>query len=47
MFEYGKFAQIEDILGNKIELWEPFDDNYRKMVEKEIEDFKLEKFEEN
>ena len=39
VFEYGKFAQIEDILGNIIELWEPFDENYVKMVEKEISDF--------
>lgn len=39
VYEYGKFAQIEDILGNIIELWEPFDDNYIKMVEKEIDDF--------
>lgn len=37
---YGKFAQIEDILGNVIELWEPFDDNYIRMVEEEIEDVK-------
>ncbi|WP_246944246.1 VOC family protein [Bacillus pinisoli] len=45
VYEYGKFAQIEDILGNMIELWEPFNDSYRKMVEKEIEDHNLEKSE--
>ena len=39
IYEYGKFAQIEDILGNVIELWEPMDQNYKTMVEKEIEDF--------
>lgn len=40
VYEYGKFAQIKDILGNIVELWEPFDDNYIKMVEKEIDDLK-------
>lgn len=39
VYEYGKFAQIEDVIGNTIELWEPFDNNYVKMVEKEIYDF--------
>ena len=39
VYEYGKFAQIEDVIGNTIELWEPFDNNYVKMVEKEIDDF--------
>ncbi|QVK16753.1 VOC family protein [Mycoplasmatota bacterium] len=39
VFEYGKFAQIEDILGNRVELWEPFEEEYIKMVEKEITDF--------
>ncbi|MBM7614879.1 VOC family protein [Alkaliphilus hydrothermalis] len=38
-YEYGKFAQIEDILGNIVELWEPNDDNYKNMVKKEIDDF--------
>ncbi len=32
-FEYGKFAHILDPEGNKIELWEPIDDEYGKMVE--------------
>ena len=31
--EYGKFAHIIDPEGNKIELWEAFDDEYDKMVE--------------
>lgn len=39
VYDFGKFAQIEDILGNVVELWEPFDENYVKMVEKEINDF--------
>ncbi|QVK20797.1 VOC family protein [Mycoplasmatota bacterium] len=39
-FKYGKFIQIEDILGNVIELWEPFEEEYKKMVKKEIADFK-------
>lgn len=36
-YDYGKFAQIEDVLGNVVELWEPFDGAYRDMVTKEIE----------
>ena len=32
-FEYGKFAHILDPEGNKVELWEPVDDEYGKMVE--------------
>ncbi|XMB67111.1 VOC family protein [Mycoplasmatota bacterium zrk1] len=39
-FKFGKFVQIEDILGNVIELWEPFEEEYKKMVKKEIADFK-------
>ena len=31
-YEYGKFVHILDIEGNKIELWEPFDDEYDKIV---------------
>jgi len=31
-FEYGKFAHIMDPEGNKIELWEPNDEQYDKMV---------------
>ncbi len=33
LFEYGKFAHILDPEGNKIELWEPVDEEYTKMVE--------------
>lgn len=33
VFEYGKFAHILDPDGNKIELWEPNDEEYGKMVE--------------
>ena len=32
-FEYGKFVHIMDIEGNKIELWEPNDAEYDKIVE--------------
>lgn len=32
-FEYGKFVHIMDIEGNKIELWEPNDIEYDKIVE--------------
>lgn len=31
-FEYGKFVHILDIEGNKIELWEPNDIEYDKIV---------------
>ena len=32
-FEYGKFVHIMDNDGNKIELWEPNDAEYEKLVE--------------
>ncbi len=32
-FEYGKFVHIMDLEGNKIELWEPNDIEYDKIVE--------------
>ena len=32
VFEYGKFAHIMDPEGIKIELWEPKDDEYEKIV---------------
>jgi predicted enzyme related to lactoylglutathione lyase len=32
-FQYGKFAHIMDIEGNKLELWEPNDIEYDKIVE--------------
>lgn len=31
-FEYGKFVHILDMEGNKIELWEPVDGEYDKIV---------------
>jgi predicted enzyme related to lactoylglutathione lyase len=31
VYEYGKFAHITDPEGNKIELWEPNDEEYAKM----------------
>lgn len=30
-YDYGKFAHIMDMEGNKIELWEPFDVEFEKM----------------
>lgn len=32
-YEYGKFVHILDIEGNKIELWEPIDNEYEKVAE--------------
>ena len=32
-FEYGKFVHIMDVEGNKIELWEPVDEEYDKLVD--------------
>ena len=32
VYEYGKFVHIMDIEGNKIELWEPYDAEYDKML---------------
>lgn len=32
-YEYGKFVHILDPENNKIELWEPIDDEYDKLVE--------------
>lgn len=31
-FEYGKFVHILDVEGNKVELWEPNDEEYDKIV---------------
>jgi uncharacterized glyoxalase superfamily protein PhnB len=39
-YEYGKFGQFEDPFGNQIELWEPKEEVYKKMVEEEIKNFK-------
>lgn len=33
-FEYGKFVHILDLEGNKIELWQPNDSEYEKIVGK-------------
>ena len=35
-YEYGKFAHVMDPEGNKIELWEPSDSEYDKIVENTI-----------
>lgn len=32
-FEYGKFVHILDLEGNKIELWEPVDEEFEKSAE--------------
>lgn len=32
-FEYGKFVHILDLEGNKIELWEPVDEDFEKVAE--------------
>jgi len=33
VFEYGKFVHVMDVEGNKIELWEPNDNEYDKIAE--------------
>ncbi|MEH0154564.1 VOC family protein [Limibacter armeniacum] len=33
-YEYGKFAHIMDPEGNKVELWEPVDEEYDKVADK-------------
>ena len=38
-YSYGKFAQIEDILGNVIELWEPMKKEYEEMIKKEVKNY--------
>ena len=32
-YDYGKFIHIMDIEGNKIELWEPNDTEYKKITD--------------
>lgn len=32
-FDYGKFVHVLDVEGNKIELWEPFDSEYDKIID--------------
>lgn len=39
-YPYGKFSQIEDLFGNIIELWEPYMEEYLKMVKDEMSKFK-------
>ena len=36
IYDYGKFAWILDLEGNKIELWEPNDEVYEKIIENVI-----------
>jgi predicted enzyme related to lactoylglutathione lyase len=31
-YEYGKFVHIQDGEGNRVELWEPYDEPYEKVV---------------
>jgi lactoylglutathione lyase len=42
-YEYGKFATFIDPFGNPIELWEAKAEEYRKLVENEIENYKVNK----
>lgn len=42
-YSYGKFAQFKDPFGNYIELWEPYKEEYIKMVEDEIKVYKQKK----
>jgi hypothetical protein len=35
VYSYGKFAQIMDVEGNQIELWEPSPEEYEKIVKDE------------
>lgn len=42
-YEYGKFGQFQDPFGNIIELWEPYENEYKKMVLREIENYKKNK----
>lgn len=39
-YEYGKFATIKDPFDNVLELWQAYSEPYKKMVEKELADFK-------
>jgi len=39
-YPYGKFSQFKDPFGNPIELWEVYPNEYIKMVQKEILDYK-------
>ena len=39
-YDYGKFGQFKDPFGNIVELWEPVVEEYKKMVQKEIKEYK-------
>jgi len=39
-YPYGKFAQFKDPFGNPIELWEVYEEEYIKMVKKEVDTYK-------
>ena len=39
-YPYGKFAQINDPFGNRVELWEPVVEYYKKMVNEEVDVYK-------
>lgn len=38
-YEYGKFMHFIDPFGNLIELWEPYEEPYLKMVKQEIDNY--------
>ena len=42
-YPYGTFMQFKDPFGNYIELWDPNIDEYRRMVEQEMIDYKQKK----
>lgn len=42
-YPYGKFSQFKDPFGNAVELCEVYEEEYKKMVKKEIEDYKKNK----
>ena len=42
-YPYGKFSQFVDPFWNPIELWEVYEEEYIKMVKKEVEDYKKNK----
>ena len=39
-YSYGKFSLIKDLVGNVIELWEPYPEQYLKMVAEESKKYK-------
>jgi hypothetical protein len=42
-YDYGRFAHIEDPLGQRIELWEPYADAYRAMTAAEVATYEAER----